>query len=70
VWALKALGVEQYDSYLADGDSEYFGQGRHRVVSPAVHDVLPFAETGQRKTFLEHLQSEPPSADFGGRGKE
>jgi Protein of unknown function (DUF1398) len=26
VRALKALGVERYDSYLADGHSEYLGQ--------------------------------------------
>ena len=25
VRALKALGLERYDSYLADGHSEYFG---------------------------------------------
>jgi hypothetical protein len=37
VRALKALGVERCDSYLADGHSEYFGQGGHRVVSPRVH---------------------------------
>jgi uncharacterized protein YbcV (DUF1398 family) len=55
VRALKALGVERYDSYLADGHSEYFGQGGHRVVSPPVHDVLPVAATGQRETFLQHL---------------
>jgi uncharacterized protein YbcV (DUF1398 family) len=48
--------VEQYDSYLADGHSEYFGQGGHRVVSPAMHEVLPVAETGQRETFLQHLR--------------
>jgi Protein of unknown function (DUF1398) len=46
VRALKTLGVEQYDSYLADGHSEYFGHGGHRVISPAVHEVLPVAETG------------------------
>jgi hypothetical protein len=27
VLALKALAVEPYSSYLADGHSEYFGQG-------------------------------------------
>jgi hypothetical protein len=27
VRALKALGVERYESYLADGRSEYFGRG-------------------------------------------
>ena len=54
VLALKGLSVERYDSYLADGHSEYFGQGGHRVVSPPVHGVLPVAETGQRETFLQH----------------
>ena len=56
VRALKALGVERYDSYLADGHSEYFGQGGHSVASPPVHEVLPVAETGQRETFLQHLR--------------
>jgi hypothetical protein len=40
VRALKALGVERYDSYLTDGHSEYFGQGGHRAVSSPVHEVL------------------------------
>jgi len=56
VRALKALGVERYESYVADGHSEYFGQGGHRVVSPPVHEVFPVAETGQRDTFFQHLR--------------
>jgi len=55
VRAIKAIGVQRADSYLADGHSEYIGQGGHRVVSPPVHEMLPVAETGQRETFLEHL---------------
>lgn len=55
VRALKALGVERYDSYLADGHSEYFGGG-HKVVSPPEHEVFAVAETGQRETFLQHLR--------------
>ncbi|MGB9253394.1 MAG: DUF1398 family protein, partial [Candidatus Korobacteraceae bacterium] len=55
VRALKALGVERYESYLADGHSEYFGRGGHKVVSPPVHEVLSVAETSQRENFLEHL---------------
>jgi uncharacterized protein YbcV (DUF1398 family) len=54
--ALRGLGVEQYDSYLADGHSEYFGQDGHGGVSPPVHEVLPVAETVQRETFLDHLR--------------
>jgi uncharacterized protein YbcV (DUF1398 family) len=56
VLALKELGIERYDSYLADGHSEYFGQDGHKVISPPVHDVLSVAETGQRETFLQHLR--------------
>ena len=56
VRALKALGVERYDSYLADGHSEYFGHGGHNVVSPPVHEALPVAETGQHEAFLQHLR--------------
>jgi uncharacterized protein YbcV (DUF1398 family) len=54
--ALKALGVQRYDSYLADGHSEYFGHGCHRIVSPPVHEVFPVAETGEREAFLQHLR--------------
>jgi len=56
VLALKGVGVERYDSYLADGHSEYFWQSGYRVVSPPVHELLLVAETGQRETFLEHLR--------------
>jgi uncharacterized protein YbcV (DUF1398 family) len=30
--------------------------GRTHRVSPAVHEVLPVAVTGQRETFLQHLR--------------
>lgn len=56
VLALKALGVERYDSYVADGHSEYLGEGGHRVVSPSVHEVLSVAANSQREMFLEHLR--------------
>jgi uncharacterized protein YbcV (DUF1398 family) len=56
VRALKALGVERSDSYLADGHSEYFGQSGHRIVSTPVHEALFVAATGEREAFLEHLR--------------
>ena len=56
VRALKALGVERYDSYLIDGHSEYFGKGGEKVVSPAVHDNLPVAEVSQPDEVLKHLR--------------
>jgi uncharacterized protein YbcV (DUF1398 family) len=56
VRALRAIGVERYDSYLADGHSEYFGEGGHRVDSPPEHEVLPIAKSAQRESFLDHLR--------------
>jgi uncharacterized protein YbcV (DUF1398 family) len=56
VRGLKALGVERSDSYLCDRHTEYFGQGGHKVVSPAMHELLRVAQTSQRETFLEHLR--------------
>ena len=40
---------------LADGHSEYFGKGDHKVVSPPVHEKLSMAETSNRESFLKHV---------------
>ena len=55
VRALSAIGVEKYDSYLADGHSEYFGSSGEQINSPAAHEELAIAEKSDRKSFLEHL---------------
>lgn len=49
--ALGAIGVERYDSYLADGHSEYFGQAGHKIISSPQHEVLAIAEStsGERR---------------------
>ena len=56
VLALRALGIDRCDSYLADGHSEYFGRTGHTVVSPPAHEKLDVAESSQRETFLQHLR--------------
>ncbi len=56
VRALKAIGVEKYDSYLTDGHSEYFGEDGHKVISPPAHDTLPIASQSNRERFLKHLK--------------
>jgi uncharacterized protein YbcV (DUF1398 family) len=55
VRALKALGVEKYDSYLADGHSEFFGMEGHKVVSPSVHEILPISDVSDSEKAQEHL---------------
>jgi uncharacterized protein YbcV (DUF1398 family) len=56
VGALKAIGIEKYDSYLSDGHSEYFGVQGHKVSSPPAHDKLSIAETSNSQEFLKHLK--------------
>lgn len=56
VRALKAIGVEKYDSYLTDGHSEYFGKRGHKVISAPAHDKLSIAEKSIRENFLKHLK--------------
>ncbi len=55
VQALKTSGVERYDSYLADGHTEFFGKDGHKVVSPSVHDTLPISDVSDGKKAQEHL---------------
>jgi uncharacterized protein YbcV (DUF1398 family) len=56
VRALKAIGVQKYDSYVTDGHSEYFGEQGHTVIAPPVHPPLSIAETSSRENFLAHLK--------------
>jgi uncharacterized protein YbcV (DUF1398 family) len=56
VSALKAIGVEKYDSYLTDGHSVYFGKDGHTVMSPPAHEKQSIAETSNRENFLKHLK--------------
>jgi uncharacterized protein YbcV (DUF1398 family) len=53
--ALKAIGVETYDSFVADGHSEYFGKNDQKVVSPPAHETLTVAQTSNREKLIEHL---------------
>ncbi|MEP7286076.1 MAG: DUF1398 family protein [Chloroflexota bacterium] len=53
--ALKAIGVDKYDSFITDGHSEYFGSHGHKVVSLPTHETLTVAQTSNREKLLEYL---------------
>ncbi len=55
VRALQGLGVEKYDSYLADGHSEFWGKDGYKVVSLSVHDTLPICDVSDGEKAQEHL---------------
>ncbi|RAO75012.1 DUF1398 domain-containing protein [Dyella jiangningensis] len=56
VRSLHAIGVEHYESYVADGHSEYFGKDGYTIVSPPVHNPLVIADVSQPESFLQHLR--------------
>lgn len=53
--ALKAIGVDKYDSFITDGHSEYFGKDNQKIVSLPVHKKLIIANTSNREDLLKHL---------------
>lgn len=53
--ALKAIGVDKYDSFITDGHSEYSGKDNQKIVSPPVHKKLTIANTSNREDLLKHL---------------
>ena len=54
--ALRDIGVETYDSYIADGHSEYFGADGQKLVGPAFHETFAIAETCDKEQFLQYMQ--------------
>jgi uncharacterized protein YbcV (DUF1398 family) len=54
--ALRDIGVEAYDSYMADGHSEYSGADGQILVGPAFHETFAIAETCDREEFLRYMQ--------------
>jgi uncharacterized protein YbcV (DUF1398 family) len=54
--ALRDIGVETYDSYIADGHSEYYGTDGQRLVGPAVHEPFAIAKTCDKEGFLRYMQ--------------
>ena len=53
--ALKSIGVVQYDSFIMDGHSEYYGNHGQKLVSPPVHEYIAIAKTTNRESFLNQL---------------
>lgn len=53
--ALRAIGVDRFDSYLRDGHSEYFDREGQCVVSGAAHELLTIADVADQDKVVEHL---------------
>jgi uncharacterized protein YbcV (DUF1398 family) len=54
--ALNAIGVVRYDSFIADGHSEYYGADGQKLVSPPVHEELTVAGVSNLEALHIHLK--------------
>lgn len=54
--ALNAIGVIRYDSFIADGHSEYYGADNQKLVSPPVHEKYIIAEISNLEALHIHLK--------------
>jgi uncharacterized protein YbcV (DUF1398 family) len=54
---LIALGVKSYDSFVADGHTDYFGLDNFKVSSSAKYELLDITETTSKNQFISDLKA-------------
>ncbi len=52
---IKQLGVTCYETFVADGHTDFFGAGDYKTSSTARYDVLIIAETSNTEQFKSDL---------------
>jgi uncharacterized protein YbcV (DUF1398 family) len=53
--ALRAIGVNKYDSFVADGHSEYYGNDNQKLMSAPLHEKFTIANESNKEGLLRHL---------------
>jgi uncharacterized protein YbcV (DUF1398 family) len=56
VQELIVLGITNYDSYVTDGHSVYFGKNNHHVTSDAKYPVIKIAAESDIEKFKHYLK--------------
>jgi uncharacterized protein YbcV (DUF1398 family) len=54
---LKKLGVTSYESFVADGHTDYYGAGDFKITSAAKYDALNVAESSSANLFKADLKA-------------
>lgn len=54
---LKKLGVTHYETFVADGHTDYYGANDYKTTSPAKYDLLNVAEKSQTEQFKTDLKA-------------
>lgn len=52
---IKVLGVEAYDTYVADGHNDFYGAGDYKISSPEKYPVKAIAASGNIALLKEAL---------------
>ncbi|OOQ58261.1 DUF1398 domain-containing protein [Mucilaginibacter pedocola] len=65
---IKQLGLITYEYWVADGHTIYYGEGGHRVSSPAIYESLQIASSSSadalRNTITIHQQGQTDFITF------
>lgn len=52
---IKALGVTGYETFVADGHTDFFGSNAYKTSTTARYDALNIADTAQPEQFKQDL---------------
>ena len=53
---LKMLGVTYYETFVADGHTDYYGVNDYKITSPAKYEMLTVAEKSNKEQFKTDLK--------------
>jgi len=54
---LKRLGLLSYETFVADGHTDYYGANNYKITSPSKYDVLSVAEISDEVLFKARLKT-------------
>lgn len=54
---LKKIGVTNYETFVADGHTDYYGTNQYKTSSTATYEVLPIASSSSPEQFKADLKA-------------
>lgn len=54
---LRKLGVTSYETFVADGHTDYYGENDYKTTSPAKYEILAVTETTNKAQFKIDLNA-------------
>jgi uncharacterized protein YbcV (DUF1398 family) len=54
---IKKLGVVSYETFVADGHTDYYGPGNYKTSSAGRNDILKVAKTSNADMFMADLKA-------------